>query len=93
MPIGTYITDNNPFTSLAIQLQKNDTIYITTDGFPDQFGGPRGKKYKYQQLETVLLAIQDLDMKQQCEILEKDLEDWKGNLEQVDDIAMIGIRV
>ncbi len=93
MPIGTYVTDNTPFTSQTLQLQKGDCIYLTTDGFADQFGGPHGKKYKYKQMEDVLLTIHDIPMDQQAQILEKELDDWKNELEQVDDICVLGIRV
>ena len=93
MPIGTFINDKILFTSQIIQLQKGDCIYVTTDGFADQFGGTKGKKYKYKQLEEVLETINDMPMDIQSEILEKELIEWKGQLEQVDDICVIGIRV
>lgn len=93
MPIGTHINETTPFTSQTILLKKGDCIYLTTDGLPDQFGGPKAKKYKYSQLMTVLEAMSDLTLNEQGEILKKDLENWKGELEQTDDICAIGIKV
>lgn len=64
-----------------------------TDGFADQFGGPKGKKFKYKNLQEQLLELKDVPVLQQKERLGKILSEWKGNLEQVDDICMIGIRI
>lgn len=93
MPIGTHINETTPFTSQTINLKKGDCIYLTTDGLPDQFGGPKAKKYKYSQLMAVVEAMNDLTLQEQGEILKKDLENWKGELEQTDDICVIGIKV
>jgi serine phosphatase RsbU (regulator of sigma subunit) len=93
MPIGTYVNEKNEFESQTIQLEKEDTIYLTTDGFVDQFGGPKGKKYKYSQLEAVLQSLQGTLLEQQAEILKLDFENWKGNSEQTDDVCVIGIKV
>lgn len=82
-----------PFTNHIVDLQKNDTAYLFTDGYADQFGGPKGKKFKYSQLEKLLLSIQDKTMAEQKEILHETIEKWKGSLEQVDDICIIGIRI
>ncbi|MCE3227409.1 MAG: protein serine/threonine phosphatase [Bacteroidetes bacterium] len=93
MPIGSYITDSKPFTSQTIQLEPGDCLYMTTDGFPDQFGGPKGKKFKYKQTEELLTQIYHLPMKEQGEIMEKKFMDWKGELEQIDDVCVIGVRI
>ena len=91
-PIGK--TDNPlSFTTHEIQLQKGDTIYIFTDGFADQFGGPKGKKLMYKPFKELLLSIQDKSMDEQKALLEKYFEKWKGSLEQVDDVCVIGVRV
>jgi len=91
-PIGK--TDNpEPFTSHTIELQKSDSLYLFTDGFADQFGGPKGKKFKYKQLEDLLVASNDLSINEQHLTLKNTLNSWKGNLEQVDDICIIAIRV
>ncbi|MBP8034700.1 MAG: SpoIIE family protein phosphatase, partial [Bacteroidia bacterium] len=91
-PIGK--TDNpEPFTTHTIELQKGDSLYLFTDGFADQFGGPKGKKFKYKQLEDLLVASKDLSINEQHLSLKNALNSWKGNLEQVDDICIIGIKV
>ncbi len=80
------------FTSHKMKVEKDDMIYIFTDGYADQFGGPEGKKYKYRRLRHLLLTIHQLPVKKQREYLEDSIEEWRGNLEQVDDILVIGIR-
>lgn len=90
-PIGK--TDNpEPFTTHTIELQKGDSVYLFTDGFADQFGGPKGKKFKYKQLEDLLVSSNDLSINEQHLTLKNTLNTWKGNLEQVDDICIIAIR-
>lgn len=91
-PIGSF-TDRNPFTNHTLDLKKGDTIYIFSDGFADQFGGPKGKKYKYKQFRDLIVAIIDKSMPEQKSILENELSSWKGSLEQIDDICIIGVRI
>jgi serine phosphatase RsbU (regulator of sigma subunit) len=92
-PIGNSRSgENNRFTNHEITLQKGDTIYIFSDGYSDQFGGPKGKKFKASALKQLLLGAEHLDMKSQKEILDTTIEDWRGSHEQVDDILVIGIR-
>ncbi|HXB13915.1 MAG TPA: tetratricopeptide repeat protein [Bacteroidia bacterium] len=93
MPIGTSPKENESFTLNLFPLQKGDMLYVFTDGYADQFGGVKGKKYKYKQLEEKLLAINQQPTDEQKNILNKEFEDWRGNLEQVDDVLIIGIRV
>lgn len=93
MPVGKHDKDKIPFTQHEIELQKGDVIYTLTDGFPDQFGGPNGKKYMYKKLKETLLLISHYPMTEQYSFLSKELEDWKCNTEQVDDITIIGIRI
>ncbi len=69
------------------------TLYLYTDGYADQFGGTNGKKFKYKQLQQMLLANCDKRLNEQQEIFLKTFNEWKGNLEQVDDVLLIGIRV
>jgi serine phosphatase RsbU (regulator of sigma subunit) len=91
-PIGK--TDNpKPFTLRTLSLNKGDGIYLFTDGYADQFGGPKGKKFKYKQLQQLLIDNYKLSMNEQKKILEKTFEDWKGDLEQTDDLCIIGIRI
>ncbi len=91
-PIGKHFK-NSSFTPHSIELKKGDTIYIFSDGYADQFGGPKGKKFMYKPFKNLLLSIQDKDMDDQKEILEQRFNEWKGNLEQVDDVCVIGIRI
>ena len=103
MPVGMHHGEQKPFTINTIGLRKGDIIYTFTDGFADQFGGQQtskggtklgqGKKFKYKALKEVLLSIQKKSMDEQKEILYKTFENWRGNLEQVDDVLIIGIRV
>ena len=91
-PIG-YTDDPKPFTNHTVSLNSGDMIYLFTDGFADQFGGEKGKKFKYKQLEEKLLAISNKELIEQKEILHQVFTDWKGNLEQVDDVTVIGIKL
>ncbi|HXU25689.1 MAG TPA: SpoIIE family protein phosphatase [Bacteroidia bacterium] len=93
MPVGKHDRDNVPFTAHSIQLQAGDVVYTLTDGFPDQFGGPKGKKFKYKSLQELLLSICNSSMDTQKEKLVSTFTNWKGNLEQVDDVLLIGVRV
>lgn len=81
------------YTNHNIELQKGDALYIFTDGFADQFGGEKGKKFKYKQLLELLLSIQEEPMKRQEEILSSTFSKWKGSLEQVDDVLVIGVKI
>jgi serine phosphatase RsbU (regulator of sigma subunit) len=80
------------FTSQFIQLLKNDMIYLFSDGFADQFGGPEGKKFKYRRFRHVLLNIHSLPLKEQKNLLEQTLDNWRGSMEQVDDVLVIGFK-
>lgn len=93
MPVGKYGDELKSFTLQTISLQKGDIIYTFTDGFADQFGGPKGKKFKYKQLEEKILTYHSLSMEEQKKNLAEVFENWKGNMEQVDDVLVIGIRV
>jgi serine phosphatase RsbU (regulator of sigma subunit) len=93
-PIGNLKSgENKKFTNHSIQLEKGDTLYIFSDGFADQFGGPDGKKFKYNALKQLLLESQHLSMEEQGALLENTIEKWRGTLEQVDDILVIGTRL
>ena len=92
-PIGAFYGEKlEHFTNLQLDLKKGDSVYIFSDGYPDQFGGEKGKKFKYKQFQELLLSIQDKSMKEQKAILDKTIVDWMGKLEQVDDILVIGAR-
>jgi serine phosphatase RsbU (regulator of sigma subunit) len=91
-PIG-YNHKMVDFTNHSFEINQGDYICIFTDGFADQFGGPKGKKYKYNTFKNKLLEIYQNPMNEQKQLLAKEFELWKGNLQQVDDICVIGIRV
>lgn len=74
-------------------MNKGDSIYLFSDGFSDQFGGPKGKKYKSGKLKELLISIKDNPMQQQGEKLDHEFEAWRGDLEQVDDVCILGIKI
>jgi serine phosphatase RsbU (regulator of sigma subunit) len=81
------------FTTHVLNLAKGTLVYLFTDGYADQFGGPKGKKFKYKQLADLILRNKDLPMNEQCNVLDNTFTDWKGNIEQVDDVCIIGIKL
>jgi serine phosphatase RsbU (regulator of sigma subunit) len=93
MPVGKSHDDSQLFTYNEIALEKGDMIYTFTDGYADQFGGPDGKKLKLQKLKNLLVSVATMDMALQKENIRKFFLDWKGDLEQVDDVLVIGVRV
>lgn len=93
MPVGKHEKDQIPFAQHTVDLRKGDLVYTLTDGFPDQFGGPKGKKFMYKQLKNLLLGLIDLPLNEQRDRIANTLGLWKGDLEQVDDITIIGIRI
>ena len=92
MPIGIHYRNEAPFKNYEINVKKGDAIYILTDGLPDQFGGPEGSKFKRANLKKLLMQISDKSMADQKIVIENELEKWRGKMEQVDDITLIGIR-
>lgn len=80
------------FTNHLIPLEENDIIYLFTDGYADQFGGPKEKKFMYRRFRHLLLTIHKLTMEQQRIILEETIEDWRGGHDQIDDILIIGFK-
>lgn len=93
MPVGKHDKQNIPFTQHEIALKKGDVVYTLTDGFPDQFGGPAGKKFMSKRLKELLQQICHLPMSEQQLLLEKTFSEWVGDLDQIDDVTIIGIRV
>lgn len=91
MPVG--IGKEVSFTNHSVQIEKDDSIYIFSDGFQDQFGGEEGKKFTASRLKKTLLSIQAKSMEVQKEILNQTFEQWKGKLYQVDDVCIMGVRV
>ncbi len=92
-PIGNVTQQRSNFTNHVISLQKNDCIYAFSDGYADQFGGPNGKKFMVKKFQNLLLEINHLSINEQYKHITKNIDDWRGIYEQVDDILVIGIRV
>jgi serine phosphatase RsbU (regulator of sigma subunit) len=93
MPIGIYYGEKETFTNYEIDVQKGDTLYIFTDGFADQFGGPKGLKYMKYNLKKLLSEISDKPMDEQRVILEQEFENWQGSVNQIDDVTILGVRI
>jgi len=91
MPVGMGERKND-FNLYTIDVQLNDSLYLYTDGYADQFGGEKGKKFKYKTLNELIIANTSKPLADQCTTLRTTFENWKGNLEQVDDVCIIGIR-
>ena len=91
-PVGFHEDNIMDYTHHEVQLEKGDTIYIFSDGYPDQFGGPKDKKFMMKNFKKLLLSIQDKEMDKQKTILETTLAEWKGNQEQIDDVLVMGVR-
>jgi serine phosphatase RsbU (regulator of sigma subunit) len=93
MPLGKHDKQDVPFTQKEIDIEKGDIIYTLTDGFPDQFGGEKGKKYMSKNLREFLLQHSQLPMAEQKILLEIEFKRWVADLEQVDDVTVIGVRI
>ena len=92
-PIGGQHASEKKFTDNKIQLEAGDCLYLSTDGYADQFGGPKGKKLMKKNFYTLLQQIHAKPMPEQSNLLLKIMEDWRGELEQVDDVLVMGIRI
>jgi serine phosphatase RsbU (regulator of sigma subunit) len=92
MPVGKGIREEG-FKTYTLSYKKDDVLYLYTDGYADQFGGEKGKKFKYKQLNELLLNIHQNRLSNQAETLSNTINTWRGKLEQVDDILVIGIKL
>jgi serine phosphatase RsbU (regulator of sigma subunit)/Tfp pilus assembly protein PilF len=93
MPVGKHDKEKQSFTEHEVNLQSGDLVYLFTDGFADQFGGPKGKKFMYKQLQQLFISIANRKAEEQKTELDRAFEEWKGELEQVDDVCIIGVRI
>ncbi len=93
MPIGIYDLGDKNFSTLNIPSESGDIIYMYSDGYADQFGGPYRKKYKYNSFKSLLLKIHKLPLEKQKERLEKEFYTWKGSNSQIDDVIILGIKI
>ena len=92
-PIGNLQQERTNFTNHEIDYQIGDTYYIYTDGYADQFGGEKGKKFMVKRFHELLIQLSTKNIQEQEHILNNTIEDWKINTDQVDDILVIGIKV
>jgi len=93
-PVGMFVGEEaKRFSNIEVQLEPGDVFYIFSDGFADQFGGPRGKKLKLHGFRDLLMEIHKMPVDQQRTMLALKLDEWMGNLDQVDDIVILGIRI
>lgn len=91
MPVSVSL-NMPPFTAHAIDLKPEDTVYLFSDGYADQFGGPKRKKFKYQPFKRLLASISEKEMHEQGLQLEREFEQWKGDMDQIDDVVVIGLK-
>jgi serine phosphatase RsbU (regulator of sigma subunit) len=91
-PIGKYY-NRKPFSSHSVDIKSEDCLYLFSDGYADQFGGVKGKKFKYAQLRELLVSIHKQNMDEQLQKLKNAFQSWKGKLDQVDDVCVIGIKI
>jgi len=91
MPVGKSIKTDD-FNTWSADINSGEILYLYTDGYADQFGGPKGKKFMYKQLNKLLIELEELNCETQENILNEKFNLWKGDLEQVDDVCVIGLR-
>ena len=91
-PIGKF-EEPQPYTTHRFELKEGDNLYIFSDGYADQFGGEKGKKFMKSNFKELILSIGDLSMGEQKQIIDEAFEKWKGNFEQVDDVCVMGVKI
>ena len=92
MPIGIFDQEMTPFVNHVIHMKKNDAVYMFSDGYVDQMGGPQRKTFRSHRFKNLLLEIQDQTMEKQKKILLERIESWRGGFEQIDDILVLGFK-
>ncbi len=92
MPIGKGLK-TEPFNKYTLDCKIGDTVYLLTDGFPDQFGGPKGKKFKYKQIRDLMCEYAEIPLNEQVFKFNEAFESWQGSLEQVDDVTCLGMKI
>jgi serine phosphatase RsbU (regulator of sigma subunit) len=93
MPVGKHDRDKVSFTRQEVEVCRGDMVYVFTDGYADQFGGEKGKKFKYSNLQKLLRENVHLSVQEQHKKIALAFETWKGDLEQIDDVCVVGIRI
>ena len=92
MPIGVYDDEENPFSNKELHFKEDDIIYLFSDGYVDQIGGPDRKTFRSRKFKQLLINIHQKPLPEQKKILEKEYEEWRRDIEQIDDIMVMGIR-
>ena len=93
-PVGTFVgEESGTFRNHEIKVQEGDMLYLFSDGFSDQFGGPQGKKFKVRRFKEMLREVHTFPVDQQYKMISERLKQWIGDLEQVDDIVLLGVRI
>ena len=90
---GQYEKEQKVFETHEFRMEKGDKIYMFSDGYPDQFGGPLGKKFKMVRLKNMLRDIHNKPMDEQYNYIKNNFEIWKEDMEQVDDVLFMGIEI
>ena len=90
---GQQSIENKVFETVELQLSKNDTIYMFSDGYADQFGGPSGKRMKMSRVQNIINDVYNRDMNEQYRVIKENFNLWKGENEQIDDVLMMGVRI
>ncbi|MFB6257268.1 MAG: triple tyrosine motif-containing protein [Flavobacteriales bacterium] len=95
MPVAYHEHAKDAFTTVTLELQSNDMLYFFSDGYADQFGGPKGKKFRYEPFKQLLVSLCQKPIEEQKQKLDKTFEDWKAESqqEQIDDVVVIGVRL
>jgi serine phosphatase RsbU (regulator of sigma subunit) len=91
--IASFTQPDFEYQGHEIQLAENDLVYMTSDGYPDQFGGPEGKKFMTKNFKKLLLSIKQLGIREQESTVRNAINQWKEGYEQVDDLLVIGCRL
>ena len=87
------VENPKPFTEHKLKLSVGESVYLFSDGYPDQFGGPKGKKYLKGKMKKYVLSIQNQSMQEQLASFENEFNSWKGSQDQIDDVCVMGLRV
>ena len=91
-PVGYYTAEMDPYELHRIQIKEGDTLYAFSDGYADQFGGPKGKKFMYKPFKRLLVSLFEQDMEAQRKRLDSELKEWRGEIEQIDDVCVMGVK-
>jgi len=93
MPIGMYVKKDVPFTASRFEYMTGDTVYLFSDGYHDQFGGDSGAKFKTKNFKELLTNINQYPLEEQARLIDEIHLDWRGDIQQIDDILVVGIRL